>query len=627
MALALDVKVEAKKNTNMGKEGLNAFKGRSRPAYFDSTQPKTTYAGHPIREVPWDLPYWTHSLCPECARVIKARKFVEDSAVYMEKECSEHGYFKELLSPDAKFYMDLFTFRFSDGRGVANPVVQASPDKHCPENCGLCDQHHSHTCMANIDLTNRCDMRCPVCFANANAMGYITEPEIEEIRKMMQTLRNRKPVPTKVVQFSGGEPTCHPKFIEIVKMAKEMGFEHIQIATNGKNMSDHAFAKKCANAGLKTLYLQFDGVTDEAYKKTRGEDVYETKLKCMEICRKVGLKIVLVPTLIKGINNNHAGAIVKFACDNADVISGISFQPVCFTGRISQKERESQRYTITHLAKDIEKQTNGLVPLKNWMNLSSLNPLSQLSQILSGKPAFFVSCHPDCGAGGYLFIEPEERKEIKAMTEFFDVRDALVEIQKLANKLEERQNKLWFKGLKKIGLAKAHNLIAGGTKVIRIAKKHFDKSKAPKGLTFKRLLGVMDGYKDTDRGRAPDAEKTKGYCTIFVAGMHFQDVYNYDVERVRRCVIHHSAPDGKIYPFCSYNSGPYHRERVEEVMQNVKIKDYKWDGDPHSSTDKKKSFALPPNIAITNKDYGVGKNTGKAGQIPENYGCCSTAKG
>lgn len=586
-----------------------------------------TYSGHPIREVPWTLPYWTNSLCPECGKVIEARKFAEGKAVYMEKECEEHGYFRELLSSDLDFYMQLFTFRFGDNRGFTNPLTQADKTRECPENCGICNMHHSHTCMSNVDLTNRCDMRCPVCFANANAMGYITEPSLEQVVTMLKTLRERKPVPCKVVQFSGGEPTIHPKFIEIVKTAKKMGFSQIQIATNGKNLSDLDFARRCKDAGLNTLYLQFDGVTEDVYKKTRAEEMLYTKLQVVEVCRKVGLRIVLVPTIIKGINDHQVGAIVRFACDHSDVITGISFQPVCFTGRIAEKDRLEQRYTITHLALDIEKQTNGMAPRDNWFGLGATQPMSRLSEALSGKPAFFVSCHPDCGAGGYLFINPLDKSEAVPITKFFNLRQALIDLQLLSDRLSKRRRTWWYKTLSSIGVSKSADLM-GGAKALRILKKHFDEKKAPTGLTFKRLLGVMDGYKNTERGRKPGAELTYSYNTIFVAGMHFQDKYNYDTERVRRCVIHQSAPDGKMYPFCSYNSGPYYRSKVEEKMQTTKLSDYKESSELHAQANRKKHFPADPALPkIIAKDYGCGKNDGKEFHIPDNYGCCSTAKG
>ena len=617
---------EVQTPSRMGIDGKKTVRGSIRPAFLNQYQPKLTYSGHPIREVPWTLPYWTNSLCPECGKVIRARKFAEGKCVFMEKECEEHGYFREIISPDVDFYMGFFTFRFGDNRGFSNPIVQADLNRECPENCGICNMHHSHTCMANIDLTNRCDMRCPVCFANANAMGYVTEPSLEQLRSMLQTLRQRRPVPCKVVQFTGGEPTIHPNFIESLKMAKEMGFGQIQIATNGKNLSDLYFARRCREAGLHSLYLQFDGVTPDVYKKTRGEDCLTTKLQTIEVCRKVGLRIVLVPTIIRGLNDHEVGAIVRFACDNSDVVTGISFQPVCFTGRISEKDRMAQRYTITHLALDIEKQTDGLMPRENWFGLGATQPLSRLSEALSGQPAFFVSCHPDCGGGGYLFINPEDRSEVVPLTTFFNLRQALVDLQHLSEKIAKRREKWWYKVLASVGLKRYLNLM-GGASVLRVINKHFDPKKAPTGLTFKRLLGVMDGYKDTERGRRRDADKTFSYNTIFVAGMHFQDKYNYDTERVRRCVIHQSAPDGKMYPFCSYNSGPYYRERVEEQMQTVKLSDYRECGDPHASANRNKTFAPHPSLPkITIKDYGCGENRAEGYSIPDNYGCCSTSK-
>ncbi len=627
MGTGAEAAVDMSNKSAMEQAGKQVVRGEARPAFLNRCQPKMTYSGHPIREVPWTLPYWTSSLCPECGKVIRARKYAEGKTVYMEKECEEHGYFRELISPDVDFYMQMFTFRFGDNRGFTNPTHLAEKDGECPENCGVCNMHHSHTCMSNIDLTNRCDMRCPVCFANANAMGYITEPSVDQVRAMLQTLRDRKPVPCKAIQFSGGEPTIHPNFIEIVKMAKEMGFGQIQIATNGKNMSDLDFARQCKEAGLNSLYLQFDGVTKDIYRKTRAEDVIETKMQCVEVCRKVGLRIVLVPTVIRGINDHQVGAITQFAIDNSDVITGISFQPVCFTGRIAEKDRMEQRYTITHLALDIDEQTRGIMPKANWFGLGATQPLSRLSEALSGTPAFFVSCHPDCGGGGYLFINPEDRKEVKALTDFFDLRAALVDLQHLADKLSERRRRSWYKALQTVGLARSADLM-GGARALRILRKHFKASKAPTGLTFKRLLGVMDGYKDTKRGREANAERTFSYNTIFVAGMHFQDKYNYDTERTRRCVIHQSAPDGKMYPFCTYNSGPYYREQVEEKMQTTKISEYKENGNPHASANRDKRFPADPSLPkIEVKDYGVGESSSRKFHIPDNYGCCSTAKG
>ncbi len=522
-----------------------------RPQWVD--QPSQTHSGHPIREIPWALPYFTQSLCPECTKVVKARKFAEDGKVWMEKTCKEHGYFKELISPNLEIYMDMFTFRFGDGQGVSNPIV---PDgKRCPEDCGICNMHHSHTALANVDLTNRCDMTCPVCFANANAAGYVCEPDLVDIRRMLQNLRDMKPVPAKVVQFAGGEPTIHPQFHEICAMAKEMGFWHIQVASNGKNLSNYEFAKKAKESGLNTIYLQFDGVTDDVQFKTRAEKIMDTKRKVVENARKVGLRIVLVPVLVKGVNDHQVGDIVRFAVENVDVIVGISFQPVCFTGRINEKNRMEKRYTMTHLAMDVEKQT-GFVPAKGgWLPLGCTSPFSKLSESLTGEPAMTITCHPDCGNGAYLFVEPHEKKEVRSLTDFFDLRSALIDVQNLAKEIKANNEK-----------GKKANHLFSKAKVLNILRKHYNSDKAPKDLTFKRLLGVLDGYSSKEVAHKADHHTKHAYPTLFIAGMHFQDPYNYDIERVKRCIIHYSARDGRIYPFCTYNSGPYYRERVEESI-------------------------------------------------------------
>lgn len=168
-----------------------------------------------------------------------------------------------------------------------------------------------------------------------------------------------------------------------------------------------------------------------------------------------------------------------------------------------------------------------------------------------------ITCHPDCGNGAYLFVEPNEKKEVRSLTEFFDLRSALVDIQRLAIDVRAKNEAN--------GGAIGNHLFSKA-KVLGVIRKHFNAKKAPKGLSFSRLLGILDGYKDKAVAHHPDHHTKNAYPTLFVAGMHFQDPYNYDIERVKRCIIHYSARDGRIYPFCTYNSGPYYRERVEESI-------------------------------------------------------------
>jgi 7,8-dihydro-6-hydroxymethylpterin dimethyltransferase len=509
-------------------------------------QPAATLTGAPIRPVQKGLPKQTQSLCPECGKVIDAKVFEENGRVMMEKNCAEHGDFKDCVFSDVKLYLKMEEWEFGDMPGLSNPAINTGKDAVCPDDCGLCSMHTSHTALANVDLTNRCNLTCPVCFANANAAGYLYEPDMDQVRVMLKALRDERPIDTRVVQFSGGEPTIHPNFIEILAMAREMGFTHIQAATNGIMIGRSLeFAKKCKEAGLATLYLQFDGVTDDVYRKTRGEPLLETKMLCIENCRQAGMKIVFVPTIVKGINDQQLGEILRVAIENVDTVSGISFQPVAFTGRISKHELEAKRFTQADLAFGLSEQTGMFDKYNDWFPLSSVTPFSKLMAALRGQGVPTISSHPHCSLGTYMFVDEKSRKAVP-VTQFVDIPGMLQDIEELAQKTEKSFFK-YYHGIK------------AWTKL----QKHFKQELAPPGLTFQKFLDTLQGMTNKKLGR-DGMDGTFTYRTLLVAGMHFMDHYNYDVERVKRCVIHYAAPDGKLYPFCTYNSGPTYREKIEK---------------------------------------------------------------
>jgi len=507
-------------------------------------QPYSTYMGTPISPRPTGLPKDTQSLCPECSSLIPATILEEDGRVVMTKTCVDHGDFKDIVYSDVKLYLKMEDYDFGDNRGLMNPrVANASV---CPDDCGLCDIHTSHTGLANIDLTNRCNLTCPICFANANAAGYLYEPSFDHVLKMLQTLRDERPVAGRVIQFSGGEPTVYPRFIEALSAARDLGFTHIQIATNGLKFTDLEFAERCREAGLHTLYMQFDGLTDDVYLRTRGEALIDKKLRAMENVRKSGLKIVFVPTIVKGVNDDQIGDILNTAIENIDIMSGISFQPVTFTGRISSRERMEKRFTLSDLATCIDEQTGMIRSPDDWFPLSCTTPFSRLLGWIRGEETVTLSCHNHCSIGTYLFVDKE--KNATPVTRFVD---AVGMLQKMNEIVHESGG----------STPRINNLAKART--FRSLKKFFDESRSPEGLSFTRFLQTLDGFVDHDRGRGKyDGEYT--YKTLMVAGMHFMDSYNYDVNRVKRCVIHYSTPDGTIYPFCTYNSGPTYRRKVEK---------------------------------------------------------------
>lgn len=497
----------------------------------------------PTQNIPIGLPKDVQSLCPECRKIIPAKILEKDGRVLMEKTCPDHGFIQDLVYSNADLYKKAERWTYEDGDGILNPQIKGA--RACPEDCGLCDLHISHAALANIDLTNRCNLRCPICFANANVQGYVYEPTYEQVVEMLTMLRNIKPVFPPAVQFSGGEPTIHPRFLDILKAARAMGFSHLQIASNGIRLAkDLEFARKCKEAGLYTVYLQFDGTDDEVYQKTRGlKGLWALKQKAVENARLAGLRIVLVPTIIKTINGDQVGKILQYAIDNSDVISGISYQPVAFTGRISKEERERQRYTLSDLALDIENQTGYLNALEDWYPLSVTSPFSKLLSAIWKYEVMKITSHPDCGIGTYIFVN-SKTKSVTPITKLIDIEGFTMDLNKLV--------KQRISHIRSLTALSAQQLL----------KKHFREEEAKDGMTPQVCLELFQGIVDKEAQRR--VELIYNWHMMLVGGMHFQDGYNYNVDRVKRCSIHYAAPNGRIYPFCAYNSGPVFREKIEK---------------------------------------------------------------
>ena len=492
------------------------------------------------------LPKTIESICPECLRVIPAVEYIEDGKVLIKKECPEHGFFKDIIFSDAKLFLQMERWHFGDGRGFLNPHVTGAT--RCPSQCGICNMHTTHTSLGNVDITGLCNMSCSVCFADSNTNQY--QPDYDDAVRMLQNLRNTKPAPNDAVQFMGGEPTIHPRFLDIVRAAKDMGFKHIQVASNGIKLADPDFAVRAREAGLQYIYLQMDGVDDEVFKKIRGRALLETKLKVIESARKAGLRIIFVPTLIKGINDQQLGPLINLAFENLDVLTGIAIQPVVFTGRYAEEERFSKRFTLADMIHEVGRQTRITKSYEDWFPLSAVSPFIKFGSALSGHALTNHTCHHHCVIGTLLFVDKD--KNAVPGTQFLDFHGVLKEINALAQTTKKKRFKFF-----------------SGIRALSIIKKYFNAQKAPADFTFHKFLKTLDGYSDK---KYSWSSKYKGhtYKTFFILGMHFMDNYNYDLERVRRCAVHYSAPNGMLYPFCTYNAGHTFRNKVERAFVRKK---------------------------------------------------------
>lgn len=457
----------------------------------------------------------------------------------IRKACPDHGEFQDIYWSSHDLYTKFMRYERSGPR-LENPRTETK--RGCPYDCGLCPSHETPTVLANIDITNRCNLRCPICFANAAESGYVLEPSIGEIRQMLLNLRSNRPFPCPSVQFSGGEPTVREDFAEIVAMAKEVGFPQVQVATNGIMLAkDPGYAARLKAAGLSTVYLQFDGVNERPYLIARGYNALPQKIQAVENCEKAHLGIVLVPTLVKNVNDDQLGGMIDFGVNHIGVVRALNIQPESFTGRTDLQNLAAQRITIPDVLRRIEEQTGGEIGVGDFYPVPFVAPVSEFISAWSQRHQVEFTCHPACGAATYIFAT--EGKKIP-ITRFVDVEGFLGYLADLSTKLREHPGRL----------TKSRVLL----NIARSFGKFVDDEKKPPGLKVRSLmLSVLGSGTYSSLGEFHSK-------TMMIGVMHFMDPFNFDLERVRKCAIHYATPDGRIIPFCTYNS--IHRVQVESKL-------------------------------------------------------------
>src|SRR6266576_3285012 len=386
------IKYVEKGLTLVARAGWAVFERANRvkpnPSFTPAWSDKPLLKSYQKSKPPLGWPRSTDSLCPKCVpeirkqildghlphevllneRVgeIKAQIIERDGKILMVKDCPKHGHFEDVMSIDPammRHIEELFPGR----------DIRSHSDEHLHHH-GSSTVKYGRGAVLTVDLTNRCNMMCDPCFMDANQVGFVHELTWEEIKTLLDNAISIKPKRQMSVQFSGGEPTLSPYFLDAVAYARKVGYNSVQAATNGIEFAKSPeFCRQAAEAGLRYAYLQFDGIGNAANSHRKVGNLFDVKLQAIHNLHANGVDIVPVTTIVNGVNNEQVGRIIKFALDNPKKINFLSFQPVSFTGRdeaVTDDRRTAQRYTLSHLAHDVHDQTGLGIPARDWFPIS-----------------------------------------------------------------------------------------------------------------------------------------------------------------------------------------------------------------------------------------------------------------
>lgn len=448
----------------------------------------------------------TESLCPVCLRRIDAERIAEGDAVFLRKSCREHGEFKTIIWRGLESYAAWGSGRRMPARP---PVCGSAVERGCPFDCGLCPDHRQHTCCVVLDVTERCNLACPVCFASAGDRAK-RDPSADEIVGWCRHLIEIGGPFN--IHLSGGEPTVRRDLPEIIGRIRNLGYTYIQLNTNGVRLAlDSDYAQALKQAGLTCVFLQFDGITDSVYQAIRGKPLLDTKRRAIANCGIHELGVVLVPTLVPGVNTGQIGDILRTAIRLAPAVRAVHFQPISYFGRYPAGRTGQDRITFPEVMRFIEEQTEGLFKAAQFYPASGENPY--------------------CSFHGKFWLDEEKRVTAaprpQASSCCGPALNSLPEstlVQLRGHKPEPGE-----------GVRRAQRFVA----------QHWSYPSAPANSQAPALSGI-----DVSSFDQFLAGKRTSFC---ISGMAFQDAWNIDLERLRECFLHVLSPQQKLVPLCAYN--------------------------------------------------------------------------
>ena len=438
----------------------------------------------------------TESLCPVCLRKVRAALIAEDETVVLEGRCPDHGVWRTPVWRGSPTY-ESWCGDGHPGEGCGTGAVAAAACgaaeravgdfARCPGECGLCPEHAQSTCTAVLEVTRQCNLTCPVCFADASP--GITQADAT-LADLTRTLRDLFVKQGRVnLQLSGGEPTMRSDLPRVVAAARGAGFTFVQLNTNGLRLAaEPGYAEALKDAGLVSVFLQFDGLTDETYRALRGRPLVTEKLRALERCAEAGLGVVLVPTLVPGINDREVGSLVRLAAQWAPVVRGVHLQPVSYFGRYIRGDRP--RLTLPEVLRALESQTGGEIQATDFGPSACEHVACSFRArywVRDGGRLELVRTEPSCCSS-----EPGDE----------------------AHRAIAATSRQW-----------------GGRR-----------ESGGKGTRYPEAPS-------DDLGRFLEAADRM----LSISGMLFQDAWNIDLARIRRCCVHAVVPERGLVPFCLWN--------------------------------------------------------------------------
>lgn len=456
---------------------------------------------------------YTKSICPVCKVVVDAQVNLRDGKVYLRKRCREHGGFEALVYGDADAYMESARF---NKPGTIPLQTQTEVKDGCPLDCGLCPEHKQHACLGLIEVNTACNLDCPICFADSGHQPDGYSITLEQCERMLDVYVAAEGEP-EVVMFSGGEPSIHKQIIEFVDAAKARPIGNVVLNTNGIRLaSDTGFVAALADRDV-TVYLQFDGFDEATHSRVRGRDLREHKRRALDNCAEAGVRVMLAAAIERDLNEHEVGAIVEHGIAHP-AVRGVVFQPVTHAGR--------------HVEFD---------PLTRLTNSDVIEALCAQRPDWFRPSDFFPvpCCFPSCRSITYAITDGAD---VVPVTRILDPAEYLDYVSNRA--------------LPESGVRAA-------------LEKLWSASAFPGTATTAESLNALAACEacGIDPPAGPPDLAGKTFMIVF---QDFQDPYTLNVKQLMKCCVEQITPDGRLIPFCAYNSVGY-REQIRAQMSGVPV--------------------------------------------------------